>query len=640
MKMRYLLYAWLVLSALPSWSQKIVERGHQQFQELAYSAAIISLEKAVERGYQNPRIYTEIADSYYFNANYRAAAKWYQLLFKKPKQILPVHYFRYAQSLKSIGKAAEANDLLAQMTAMTAKQNKAVEPNIIAHQQAYSKNSGRYRVELAPFNSAASDFSPAYFGNQIVFTSSRDTGSVFKRKHSWTNQSFTDLYAVNPDSTALKPVRFNAKINSKLNESTAVFTKDGLTVYFTRNNFDANKIGTNKKNTTLLKIYKAIKSGEDWKVIGALPFCNDNYNVAHPALSPDEKTLYFASDKPGGYGASDLYKVAIESDGSFGFPINLGATFNTFARETFPFVSANQALYFASDGHAGYGGLDVFVSNVDEHSNYTVPQNIGAPINSSMDDFGFIIDTTTKKGYFSSNREGGMGMDDVYAFEELIPLPCETLLEGIVAVEGSEAAFAEVELILLDANEHQIAKTNPDTNGTYSFTIDCQQNYTILTVLKGYVSQVIPVHPKPYTNTTLDKIRIEKEKTQFQIGDDLSEKLALLPIYFDLDQAAIRPDAVLELNKIKNVLVAFPKMTLEIRSHTDSRDTFENNKNLSTRRAQSTLNWLVDNGIDASRLSALGYGETQLLNHCSDGIPCSEAEHQANRRSEFIVTGI
>ncbi len=640
MKMRYFLYAWLVLSTLPSWSQKIVEQGHKQFQELAYSEAIISLEKAVEKGYQNPRIYTEIADSYYFNANYRAAAKWYQLLFKKPKQILPVHYFRYAQSLKSIGKIAEANDILAQMATKTATQNKTAQPNFIAHQQEYSKNSGRYRVELAPFNSAGSDFSPAYFGNQIVFTSSRDTGSVFKRKHSWTNQSFTDLYAVNPDSTASKPVRFNIRINSKLNESTAVFTKDGLTMYFTRNNFDANKIATNINNTNLLKIYKAIRVGKNWKVVGALPFCNDNYNVAHPALSPDEKTLYFASDKPGGYGDSDLYKVAINIDGSFGFPINLGATINTFARETFPFVSANQALYFASDGHAGFGGLDVFVSYLGEDSNFSQPQNIGAPINSPMDDFGFIMNAETRKGYFSSNREGGIGMDDIYAFEELTPLPCEMILEGIVAVEGSEAAFTEVELILLDASENQIGITNPDENGTFNFTIDCKKKYSIRTVLKGYVSQVIPVHPKPYTNTTLAKITIEKEKTQFQIGDDLSEKLALLPIYFDLDQAAIRPDAVLELKKIKNVLVAFPKMTLEIRSHTDSRDTFENNKNLSTRRAHSTLNWLMDNGIDASRLSALGYGETQLLNHCSDGIPCSEAEHQANRRSEFIVTGI
>lgn len=640
MKIRPLFFACLLLLTLPSWSQKLVELGHKQFQELAYSDAIISLEKAVEKGYQNSRIYAEIADSYYYNANYQTSAKWYQLLFKKPKNIQSKHYFRYAQALKSIGKTAEAEAILEQMVDKSSKQNKKNGGHVKAYTEAYASKSGRFGIESVSFNSITSDFGPAYLGNQLVFTSSRDTGSIFKRKHSWTNQSFTDLYVVNPDSTILKPQLFNGNINSKFNESTAVFTKDGLTMYFTRNNFFDKKRGTNKNNTTLLKIYKAVKNGADWKVIGALPFCNDHYNVAHPALSPDEKTLYFASDQPGGYGDSDLYKVAIHAEGSFGTPENLGPTINTFGRETFPFVSANQELYFASDGHLGFGGLDVFVSNLDENFNYTQPQNIGAPINSRMDDFGFIINSETKKGYFSSNREGGMGLDDIYAFTELASLPCETILDGSIALENSEPLTSEVEIILLDANDNQITTINSDAKGTYRFSINCKQNYTIRIRGAGYISKVISVNPKPYATTTLGKIIIEKEKMQFEIGDDLSKKLALLPIYFDLDKAEIRTDAVLELMKIKSTLVQFPQMTIEIRSHTDSRDTFENNKNLSTRRADATLKWFLDNGIDVSRLSATGYGETQLLNKCSDGVPCSEAEHQRNRRSEFIVTGI
>lgn len=638
MKLRHSLYVFLLLMAIPVWSQKWVDQGHKQFKELAYSDAIISLEKAVENGYHTPRVYSEIADSYYFNANYQASAKWYQLLFTKPKNIAAVHYFRYAQSLKSIGKIDEADSVLNQIKA--SKENSAYSmPKKQSSNNDKFKNSGRYAVKIADFNTPTSDFGPAYFGNQIVFASDRDTAGVFKRKHSWTNQSFTDLYSIDVDSTEVKPKRFHKSVNSKFNESSPIFTKDGMTLYFTRNNFENKKLGTNKSKTTLLKIYKAVKIGNDWSVIGALPFCSANYNTAHPALSSDEKTLYFSSDMPGGFGESDLYKVLIDEDGNYSKPENLGRAINTFGRETFPFVSQNNELYFASDVHDGFGGLDIFVATLDKNLQYNNPQNLGEPVSSPMDDFGFIIDSESQKGFFSSNRSNGIGMDDIYSFEELIPLPCETILEGTIGLENAKDSVSAVEIILLDANSNPVATTNPDLRGQYQFTINCNTTYTIQIVLKEYISQFISVDPQLYSNKTLDPVFLQYEDAQFKIGDDLAKKLALLPIYFDLGKADIRPDAILELTKIKDLLLKLSKISVEIRSHTDSRDTFENNQDLSARRAQSTLNWLVQNGIDKSRLSARGYGETQLLNKCSDGIPCSEEEHQLNRRSEFIVIG-
>lgn len=641
MNIRHLFYGCLLILTVPVWSQKLVQQGHKQFEELAYSDAIVSFEKAIEKGYKSPVIYTELADSYYFNANYQAAAKWYQLLFLKPKNILPVHYFRYAQSLKSIGKKEQADVILNQIPKNTSKQ-KTVDYSSVNtdFNQEKSKNSGRFKIQLATFNSSNSDFGPSYYGNQIVFASARDTGSVFKRNHTWTNQPFTDLYKVNPDSATSKPLSFSKSINSKFNESSAVFTKDGSTMYFTRNNFENNKRGTNQKQTTLLKIYKAIKNGTDWKVVGALPFCSSNYNVAHPALSPDEKTLYFASDMPGGFGESDLYKVPILSDGSFGEPENLGASINTFGRETFPFVSQNNELFFASYGHGGFGGLDVFISNFDGNSGFLQPQNVGEPVNSRMDDFGFIINSASKKGYFSSNRSNGLGMDDIYSFEELIPLPCETILEGTVVVKNSNTSISEVELVLINSNSIPIETINPDEKGNYSFSIDCRENYTIQTHIKGYVSQVIAVNPKLHVTTTLDEIHIEKEQVQFHLGDDLAKKIGVLPIYFDIGKFNIRADAAQELAKIKKVLLEYPTMTIDVRSHTDSRDTSENNQNLSAKRVDATVKWFTANGIDSQRISGKGYGESQLLNKCSDGVPCTESEHQLNRRSEFIVTGI
>lgn len=641
MKIYHLLIAIVLLITIPTWSQSWAEKGHKQFQELAYSDAIVSLEKAVQSGNTHSRTYADLADAYFFNANYQAAAKWYQVLFKKPQNQQFIHYFRYAQVLKSIGKDEKAEVVWAEMKRLFPKESTASEsPDDRSWQMLRFKNSGRFTVKVASFNSKESDFGPSYFGNQIIFASTRDTGSVFKRSHSWTNQSFTDLYVVNPDSINENPEQFSKSINSKFNESTAVFTKNGLTMYFTRNNFENKKRGFDENQSTLLKIYKAEKKDEKWVVIGALPFCNDSFNVAHPALSPDEKRLYFASDMPGGFGQSDLYQVEINSDGAFGTPENLGATINTFGRETFPFVSAKNELYFASDGWDGFGGLDVFVAHTPDNFSFSLPQNLGEPLNSRMDDFGFIINTASKKGFFTSNRSGGMGMDDIYAFEEKTELPCDIKLYGTIVLQTKEKNQEAVEVVLLDTDSNLITIKQVDTNGNYSFNIDCKQTYKIKTHLKGFVSQEIAVNAKPYSKLNLPEIILEKMPFPFQVGDDLAQKLALLPIYFDLGKYAIRKDAASELEKIKKVLLEYPTMHIEIRSHTDSRDTFKNNKILSNNRAQFTLNWLVQNGIEMSRLSGIGFGESQLINGCIDNVPCSEVEHQSNRRSEFIVTKI
>ena len=624
MKLRFLFSGFLMLFACSVWSQKNVEQGHKAFQNLAYSDAVVYLEQAVEQGFGSVQIYAELADSYYFNANYQASAKWYQLLFEKATEQSFLHQFRYGQSLKSIGKYTEAAAILRGF------QNSELLEKI-------DQNSGRFKIELARFNSTASDFGPAFYGNQIVFASTRDTGTFFNRKHSWTHQSFTDLYRVEGDSTASKPIRMSKEINSKWNESSAVFTKDGLTMYFTRNDFGTETITKGKDQTAVLKIYKAIKVDNKWAVLGELPFCSAVFNTAHPALSFDERTLYFSSDMPGGYGQSDLYQVPVLPDGSFGTPQNLGATINTLGRETFPFCSQNNELYFASDGHSGWGGLDVFVASLDQNAGFSIPENLGEPLNSPVDDFGFIIHSALKTGYFTSNRSG---VDNIYFFEELLPLTCNIVLKGKIAKTPAEHSPSNIEITLLDRFQNKIKSTISDENGNYSFSIDCDKKYTLKFESEGYVSQNRSV--EPYFNPTMliDEIVLQKVQLPFQIGDDLAKKRGISPIYFALGKFDIQPNAAVELNKIKEILIEFPFLTIDIRSHTDSRDTSINNQVLSTKRANATLEWFVKNGIDAARLSSAGYGESQLLNDCGDGTPCSEEAHQLNRRSEFIVTGI
>lgn len=629
----FLLHIILLIFSLPIWSQKTVKKGSEQFNQLAYSEAIINLEKAVEKGLGNPSIYAQLAESYYANADYKKAAQWFLRLEKTRVKLEPLQYFKLSQSLKSIGKYEEAAKKIARIAQYVSLDIQKSLKNI-------EKNSGRYQIKLVSFNSESADFCPAFYKEEIVFTSSRDTGTAFKRKHSWTNESFTDLYIVQPDSIDLKPIKFSKKVNTKWNESSAVFTKDGNTMYFTRNNFHQGKKGVDTDQTTLLKIYKAVKTDKEWHVEGALPFCKDDFNVAHPALSFDEKTLFFASDMPGGFGQSDLYKVIINEDGTFGIPENLGAEINTLGRETFPFVTKNNELYFASDGHENLGGLDVFISNMVDNITFSRPQNVGEPINSRADDFGFIINVENKTGYFTSNRSVKSIKDNIYSFKELTVLPCETIVVGKVLSDENDQPLENVKIVVLDENQKILFETLSDQNGAYNFKINCNQKVVIQFFSPDSEEYKMSLDGRFKETINLPQINLQKIKPQFKLGDDLGKKLQLLPIYFDLGKANIREDAALELAKVKAVLNQYPNISIEVRSHTDSRDTFKNNQKLSSKRAESTVKWFIDNGIDAQRVKGVGYGETQLINHCADNVNCSEQEHQLNRRSEFIITGM
>ncbi len=249
-----------------------------------------------------------------------------------------------------------------------------------------SNNSGRYLIENAGINSEYSDFGTTFYNDDLIFTSNRNTEKIFSRKHSWTNQAFTNLYSATiADSSKIEsPQKFSKDVNSKYHESTPVFTKDGKTMYFTRNNYINGKKGNDTEQTILLKLYKATKENAKWIKIKELPFNSNEYSVAHPTLSFDEKTLYFASDMLGTIGASDIFRVTINDDGSFGKPINLGDKINTEGRESFPFIADNNELYFSSDGHPGLGGLDVFVAQISTDGSVKIIKNIGEYVCSNI----------------------------------------------------------------------------------------------------------------------------------------------------------------------------------------------------------------------------------------------------------------
>ncbi len=634
-------------ASLSMFSQKVKEaKADKSYDKFAYVDAIKTYERVVARGLKSQDLLQKLGNAYYFRADLVNAAKWYGELFAFTPNIDPEYYYRYAQSLKEVKDYAKADEIMAKFNKLKGTDLRA---KLAFTQKDYleqiKKNSGRYNIENAGINSKFSDFGSAFLNNKIVFASARDTGSFANRRHAWTGERFTNLYQAEiVDGGGLtKSEKFSTKLNSRVNESTPVFTKDGKTVYFTRNNYINGKKGKDSEKTTLLKLYKATLEGDKWTNVKELIFNSNNYNVAHPTLSADEHTLYFASNMPGTLGQSDLYKITINDDGSFGAPTNLGNEINTEGRETFPMITSDGELYFASDGHPGLGGLDVFVTKMDKDGNFGEVINVGEPINSSYDDFAFLINVSNRLGYFTSNRSGGKGGDDIYKFKETKKLvtKCEQNLAGIVTDKETGLPLADAKVTLLDSEFKTIKEVTSDKDGKFDFGLkDCKTVFYIKVEKQDFVPNQTKAIIIKENEASFIEIPLEKPSQVIKKGNDLMKLFNISIIHFDLGKYNIRPDAEIELSKILDVLEQYPQMEVDIRSHTDSRQSAEKNRILSQNRASSTMEWFIKKGIAKNRLTAKGYGESQLLNKCSDGVKCTEEEHQANRRSEFIVTKI
>jgi outer membrane protein OmpA-like peptidoglycan-associated protein/tetratricopeptide (TPR) repeat protein len=646
MKIKFIYITLLSCIALNVSAQKAgVKKADKNYDKFAYIDAIKTYERVAEKGFKTPDMLQKIGNAYYYNADLVNAEKWYSELFAMTEEVEPEYFFRYAQSLKGVGNYAKADEMMAKFNLKSGNDSR----GLIAktkkdYREEIKKNSGRYKIEDAGINSEYSDYGTAFYLDKVVFTSTRDTGNFSKRKHSWTDQYFSNLYSADMTTEGVlsSAGKYGKKLNTKFHESTPAYTKDGKTVYFTRNNFLDGKKGKDANKVTLLKIYKATLEEDKWINITALPFNSDSYQVAHPTLSADEKTLYFASDMPGTKGLSDLYKVDIKEDGSFGTPVNLGSDINTEGRETFPFITSDNELYFASDGHPGLGGLDIFITKLEKDGSFKQVHNVGESANSQYDDFALIINKTSKRGFLTSNRPG-VGNDDIYKFLETreIDWDCEQSLVGIVTDANTGAILPNTKLTLFDEKFTKLRDTISGLDGRYDFgIIDCEKKYYVRAEKETYTTKEVPVIIAKESGITELPIELDSAVKAIPVGGDLADVFGINLIYFDLDKWNIRPDAAIDIAKILDVLNQYPTMKIDIRSHTDSRQTHKYNEVLSERRAKSTRDWLIKHGIAAERLTAKGYGETQLVNKCADNVECSEAEHQLNRRSQFIITDL
>jgi len=631
-------------------TDEIVIKANNAFNNYAFINAQERYLEGIEASEKNEMLYKRLADAYYQTADYKNAAKWFEKWYAVSKAKEKKYILKYSQALKSIENYDLADTII----------KPHIKKDTVNYLNEIENNSGRFTIKKTQFNSDLSDFAPTFYENGIVFASNRYNRSFSKNLHKWNNQPFLDLYFTisNDKNQDLNVKKISSSLNTKYHESTAIYTKDGQTVYFTRNNFTKGNYKSDRDGINRLKLYKGTKKeNNNWEV-EELPFNNDAYSVAHPALSVDEKTLYFSSDMPGGKGLSDLYKITISEPG-YSQPVNLGDTINTEGRDTFPFISQENELYFASDGHLGLGGLDVFVAKIRSDNSYEKVFNVGRPINSPQDDFTFIINSKTQKGFFASNRSHKDKTDDnIYAFKriKLIETKCNQTITGTILDKKTDESIANVALTM-EFNQTLKLETKSNSDGCFIFNnINCSTLYKIKVNKEGYLEALHNINPNKKQSIIDATIKLqkkeqikmgkpkEKEKKGSEIkdmvtrGQNLKALLNINPISFDSGKSDIRPDTAKELQKVIKFMITYSDIKLQVRSHTDSRGNDASNLRLSENRAKSTINYIIKmGGISSFRISGVGFGEEQLKNKCSNGVKCTSKQHTENRRSEFIV---
>jgi outer membrane protein OmpA-like peptidoglycan-associated protein/tetratricopeptide (TPR) repeat protein len=678
-------------------SSSLVKAARKEYLTLRYTPAIKLLERELKEHPDNVEAQEMIADSYRNVKDYDKASYWYAKL-TQAQTLKPQWALYYAEALANKQDYAGSEQWYQKYLELVTNDARAT-----AFTQTYPQVDGFLRnrkdwtISYLNINTAASEYSPMYYKKGLLFASNRKVGVLTKKVFGWDLTPFSDLYIVdnrqdikpvnvdslkrvllkdakikskkykpNDDDTAptandthtvgnynpkflhdtlgdylitqVKAEPVTGNINTQYHEGSAALLPDG-SLMFTRNNYFKGKYEESKDGVNKLKIFTA--KAPNWEKIEPFAYNDDQYSVGHPALNKDGTVLIFASDKPGGYGGTDLYYCKRATvNGAWEAPVNMGPIINTEGNELFPTLYKDSTLYFSSTGHPGLGGLDVFQVALSDLKPLHAPINLGSPINSSVDDFGLIRSEDGKHGYFSTNRKGS---DDIYSFTHS---EFQIKLHGTIVDAVTNEPICYSTALLKPAGFKDL---EPDMPCSFGSLLQPETVYHITATNYGYSTAAIDVSTKGiHTDTTINVVlKITGIKRPFDTGketgnvtancDSLRKKLTVDKIYYDLDKSVIRADAQVQLAKLIKLLNQHPELKLVIASYCDSRESKAYNMALSLRRSQSAKDYLVANGIDASRLYPEHFGENNLVNNCPDGVTCSEAEHQLNRRSEFFI---
>jgi outer membrane protein OmpA-like peptidoglycan-associated protein/YHS domain-containing protein len=597
---------------------KTADKLYGQFE---YVDAAKEYLKLANSGKGNAYVYKQLADSYFNVFDTKNAAKWYAKAIESKQD--SETYYRYAQMLKAEGKYEEANKQMQKFATMAPNDQRALEfkkdPDYLPKLKSQTKLfDEKLLTDIS--DEKYSTFGPVLTDdNTFYFTSTRNT---LRKTYGRNEEPYLDMYQAtyNSDGTFSAPTAIT-DINTKWHDGPAVVTADGQTMYFASESFKNGKFEKDKpgQQTGFIYLFTATKQGNSWTNIQPVPFNGEKWSTGNPTISKDGKTLYFASNRDGSMGGTDIWKVEVKGNNTYSEPVNLGPTVNTEGRENFPYITDDNKLFFASDGRKGFGALDIFMVDMNRGGE---AMNLGLPINSPQDDCSFTFNNKQNIGFFASNKTG---VDKLYLATPICGV------EALVTVKDSKTgkALPMAKVSILDDRQNVIETRVADNNGIVSYSVDCDKAYVVRASMDGYLNKT----------ETVAKTRggvVNIEASLDPIGGIITKDgISLNDIYFEYDKSFITKEGAAELDKLVQALNSNPTMVIMVKAHTDSRGSEEYNRNLSDQRAKSTVQYVLSKGIAKERISGQGYGESQLRVNCGEN--CTEEQHAANRRIEFLI---
>lgn len=571
-------------------------------------------------------IHLQLAESYYNIFNTVEAAKWYAKALEVNPELDAEIYYKYAQMLKASGRYDASNKAMKKFADLKPDDSRAVEflkdldyiPRLRSQEALFTF------VDSGINNSDYSDFAGILTEDDIFYFASARNES--RKTYGWDDQPYLDIYSAtfDRDEEKFKDIKPVSQLNDKYHDGPVTITQDGNTMYFSSESFREKLFEVDKKKRLKngkVSLFRATFNGKTWGKIEGVPFNSHEYHVSNPSVSADGKTLYFASDMPGTIGGMDIWKVAILEDGTYGEPINMGDRINTEGRETFPFIAENGKLYFASDALKGFGGLDMYMIDLESPGAQAI--NLGDPINTPKDDFGMSFYPSKNIGFLSTNR---VGRDDIYKVKPI----CVNEFVITVKDEKTGELLRDAQVSILDHKGNVVETRYTDSYGIVRYDVDCDRTYSLQVEKTDYAGKEVEME-----RTRNGKMPVDVELRPVDLLI-LVDRINLGDIYFEFDQSNITQQGSFELNKVVDIMRRNPNMKIKIEAHTDTRGSDVYNLKLSERRAVSTLQYILSKGIDRSRLDAKGYGESQPKVDCGEN--CTEEQHAINRRSEFIIT--
>jgi len=621
--------------------QKLTTKlADKSFDEYAFIDAIELYKYAYEKDTTDNYVVKRLAESNRNVGNTEEVEHWLKKLIDR-KVEGPEDIFNYSQALKSNGKYLLAETWLKEYSELRPEDGRVnIQVSILEYIQFLMRDSANYEIRNVSLNTSGSDMGPAFYKNQLIF-SSTSIGTKSAVKYKWNELPYLDMYSakIQEDGNLTSPVAFAPKLKTAYHDGPVSFDTKNDIIYFTRNNFSRGKVSKSREDVVNLKIFLGKLEEGEWKMTGSFRYNSDEFSTGHPSIDREGTILYFASDMPGGYGKSDLY-FSVISNGQWSKPFNLGPKINTEGNEFFPFISDDGVVYFASDGHGGLGGLDIYFS-VPERGVFNSIENMGYPVNSPKDDFGLALDSTGTKGYYASNRSGGKGNDDLY-FLKIRNIP--VIIRGTIRDRDTKDVLSDATVSVIDESGNTINSSITRADGQFEFEVNKGQQYIVNVTREAYIenektvtTSTLRPNDEAFTEIFLEQ-KIEEESGPAPKNMEEEDGVALQVIEIEyinygLDKFDIGPDAAIILDKLIALMKEYPDLEIRVESHTDSRGSDEYNMQLSKRRAKAAAYYVASKGIDAKRMLYQGFGETKLLNKCTNGVECTEEQHEVNRRS-------